>query len=68
MARFPDCAFWDFSLEAYARPGVAPACLDLQERHGADVNLLLFACWLSASGRGALDAALLAAARRKVET
>jgi uncharacterized protein (TIGR02444 family) len=54
MVRYPDCAFWDFSLAAYARPGVAPACLALQERHGADVNLLLFACWLGASGRGAL--------------
>jgi uncharacterized protein (TIGR02444 family) len=68
MARFPDCAFWDFSVEVYARPGVAPACLDLQERRGADVNLLLFACWHGASGRGALDGPLLAAARERVAT
>jgi uncharacterized protein (TIGR02444 family) len=66
MARIPDCAFWDFSLAAYARPGVAPACLALQERHGADVNLLLYACWLGASGRGALEAGRLAEAEALV--
>lgn len=40
--------FWDFSLEVYARPGVAEACLDLQDRRGVDVNLLLFALWSGA--------------------
>lgn len=47
-------AFWDFSLAVYGRPEVAAACLGLQDRHGLDVNLLLLACWLGASGRGAL--------------
>jgi uncharacterized protein (TIGR02444 family) len=42
---------WDFSLEIYALPGVATACLALQERHGMDVNLLLFAVWLASGGR-----------------
>ena len=41
----PDPGLWDFSLALYARPGVAEACLALQERHGIDVNLLLFCCW-----------------------
>src|SRR5208282_4389990 len=54
MARFPVCEFWDFSLAVYGREGVAAACLALQERHGADVNLLLFCCWHARSGRGAL--------------
>ncbi len=54
MAAFPPCEFWDFSLALYAREGVAPACLALQARHGADVNLLLYFCWCAASGRGAL--------------
>lgn len=36
----------------YAKPGVAPACLDVQERHGIDVNALLFSLWLGESGRG----------------
>lgn len=42
--------FWSFSLALYCRPPVAQACLDLQERRGADVNLLLAICWLAARG------------------
>ena len=42
MAEFP---FWSFSLELYGRPGVAPACLALQDRFGCDVNLVLLALW-----------------------
>ena len=48
--------FWNFSLETYAAEGVAEACLDLQERRGCDVNVLLFCCWLGASGRPTLTA------------
>jgi uncharacterized protein (TIGR02444 family) len=48
--------FWNFSLELYAGDGVAEACLDLQERRGCDVNILLFCCWLGASGRPTLTA------------
>src|SRR6202040_2321133 len=48
--------FWNFSLELYAGEGVAEACLDLQERRGCDVNILLFCCWLGASGRSTLTA------------
>ncbi len=58
-AAFPDSPFWDFSLELYRRPGVAEACLALQERHGLDVNLLLFCCWAGRHGR-ALSAADIA--------
>jgi uncharacterized protein (TIGR02444 family) len=42
--------FWRFSLAVYARPGVAPSCLALQDRLGLDVNLLLFCCWAAARG------------------
>ncbi len=66
MAAFPPCEFWDFSLAVYAREGVAPACLALQARHAADVNLLLFCCWCAASGRGALKDDGLARARALV--
>jgi uncharacterized protein (TIGR02444 family) len=59
-------AFWRFSLALYARPGVAPACLVLQDQHGRDVNLMLFCCWLGASGRGRLDRDALDAADRSV--
>jgi uncharacterized protein (TIGR02444 family) len=37
--------FWRFSLEFYRQPGVAEACLELQEEGGVDVNLLLFLLW-----------------------
>lgn len=41
---------WAFSLQVYSRPGVAPACLSLQDRRGTDVNLLLHALWCGARG------------------
>lgn len=66
MARFPDCDLWDFSLAVYGREGVAPACLALQARYGADVNLLLYVCWWGASGRGAIGDDGLARARAAV--
>jgi uncharacterized protein (TIGR02444 family) len=47
--------FWNFSLEVYGGEGVARACLDLQDRREVDVNVLLFCCWLGASGRGRID-------------
>lgn len=52
---FPDHPFWDFALRVYRAEGVGAACLNLQERHGIDVNLMLFCLWLGESGRGALD-------------
>jgi uncharacterized protein (TIGR02444 family) len=36
---------WDFALRLYGRAGVEQACLQLQTA-GADVCLLLCACWL----------------------
>jgi uncharacterized protein (TIGR02444 family) len=51
---FSDHPFWDWSLNVYGRPGVEEILLDLQERLGLDVNLLLFACWTGATGRGRL--------------
>jgi len=56
---FPSSDFWDFSLALYGKPGVAPACLALQERHGLDVNVLMFCLWLAASGRGPASVATL---------
>src|SRR5690349_20017302 len=56
MSDFLPHPFWNFSLELYAGESVAEACLDLQERRGCDVNILLFCCWLGASGRSTLTA------------
>ncbi|MDH5557199.1 MAG: TIGR02444 family protein [Alphaproteobacteria bacterium] len=54
MSGFPPHPFWNWSLDVYGRPGVSEILLDLQDRHGLDVNLLLFACWIGATGRGRL--------------
>lgn len=43
--------FWRFSLATYGRPGVAVACVALQDRWGLDVNLLLWCCWHGAERR-----------------
>lgn len=43
--------FWTWALEAYARPGAAPACLDLQDHHGQCVPYLLWAAWAAREGR-----------------
>jgi uncharacterized protein (TIGR02444 family) len=45
--------FWRFSLSVYADAGVQAECLDLQDRFGIDVNLLLFCAYVGA-GHGAL--------------
>ncbi len=52
MSDFLPHPFWNFSLEVYGGDGAARACLDLQERRAADVNVLLYCAWLGASGRG----------------
>jgi uncharacterized protein (TIGR02444 family) len=58
--------FWRFALAIYAKSGVAPACLVLQDQHGRDVNLALYCCWLGVSGRGRLDRDSLIAADQAV--
>jgi len=58
--------FWRFSLALYAKPGVPPACLALQDEFGRDVNVALYCCWFGASGRGLLSPDALAAADRAV--
>lgn len=42
--------FWRFSGTVYASPGVAEACLSLQDRHRLDVNILLFCAWAGSRG------------------
>ena len=44
-------SFWTWALDAYARPGAAEACLDLQEAHHQSVPLLLWAAWAAQQGR-----------------
>ena len=50
-------SLWDWSVRAYARPGVQDICLSLQDDDGQSVCLLLWAAW-----RGPVDAETLEAA------
>ncbi len=58
-------AFWDWAVEAYARPGAAEACLALQDEHGQNVPLMLWVVWRcrtgTAPGPQALDSAAVTA-------
>jgi uncharacterized protein (TIGR02444 family) len=59
---------WSFAIGLYGRPGVAEACLWLQDELGVDVNVLLIALF-AASERGlALEAHDIAALDRTVES
>lgn len=48
-------AVWSFALSAWARPGVEAACLEAQNRFGADVILMMLLLWLDEEGRGLDD-------------
>ena len=56
--------FWRFSLRFYRQPGVADACIALQEQSGVDVNLLLYLLWHARDGRGFTAAEVEAVERR----
>ena len=43
--------FWRFSIAFYRIPGVASACIELQDQAGVDVNVLFFLLWNAAEGR-----------------
>ena len=45
---------WSFCSFVYAEPGVANACLKLQDEQGADISLLLAALWSAVEGPGLL--------------
>ncbi|KDA00865.1 MULTISPECIES: TIGR02444 family protein [Hyphomonadaceae] len=48
-------AFWQFSLDVYARPQVAELCLALQDEHNFDVNAVLFCLWSAQRSAAALN-------------
>src|SRR4029453_2263882 len=61
----PGSPFWRFSLKLYRAPGVADACIALQEGAGVDVNLLLFLLW-QATQRRAFTAADVVALEQRI--
>lgn len=58
---------WNFATAVWGRPGVAEACLRLQDRHGQCVTLLLWRAWAAGEGR-AVDEAVLARAAAVART
>ena len=52
-----DGPHWAFALDFYQRPGVADACLVLQDHAGVDVTFLLFALYVADSHRVVLEQA-----------
>jgi uncharacterized protein (TIGR02444 family) len=48
---------WDWVLGAYERPGVAETCLKLQDEHGQNTSLLLWALRARPAAGAALDRA-----------
>jgi uncharacterized protein (TIGR02444 family) len=46
-----DSPFWRFSVSFYSNPQVAAACLDLQDKAGADVNIIMFLLWNASQNR-----------------
>jgi uncharacterized protein (TIGR02444 family) len=51
LATASQSPFWRFSIRFYAMPGVAPACIELQDRAGVDVNVLFFLLWTATQNR-----------------
>jgi uncharacterized protein (TIGR02444 family) len=45
-----DNPLWEFSLSIYQRGGVEAACIELQDRLGVDVNIVLACCWAGLAG------------------
>jgi uncharacterized protein (TIGR02444 family) len=42
-------SFLNFAVRTYGCEGIPEACLALQNERGADVNVLLFCCWMGAT-------------------
>ncbi|HVZ28990.1 MAG TPA: TIGR02444 family protein [Asticcacaulis sp.] len=53
--------FWDWAVTTYAKPGVAEASLDLQDKYGQSVPLLLWAAWAGVLDPVVTDEAVTAA-------
>jgi uncharacterized protein (TIGR02444 family) len=57
--------FWRFSVKFYAVPGVADACIALQDQAKVDVNILFFLLW-NATEKRALNATQVAEVERSI--
>jgi len=57
--------FWQFSVKFYAVPGVAEACIALQDQAKVDVNILFYLLWNATQGR-AFNAADVTEIERRI--
>jgi len=57
-----DTPLWQFALAIYMQDGVSAECIELQDRLGANVNLLLFGAYAGAVERAVLSRDALKAA------
>ncbi|NHN38763.1 TIGR02444 family protein [Pseudomaricurvus alcaniphilus] len=48
--QIPRRSLWPFNLALYQTPGMESLCIELQDRHGINVNVLLWALWLDQHG------------------
>ena len=44
---FPDSDLWIFSTQTYALPDVESTCLQLQDQHDADINIIMYCLWIA---------------------
>ena len=49
---------WDWSVRAWAAPGVGETCVELQDAAGQNAPLLLWAAWAARTGRAVDEDAL----------
>ena len=49
--------FWAFSIKFYGESEVSSSCLALQDNVGADINILLYCCWIASQGALKIKAA-----------
>ncbi len=47
--------FWRFSINLYRHKAAEQACQQLNNRHGLNINIILFCCWAAVEGYGRLD-------------
>ena len=45
-----DNPLWQYACQVYSQAGMEAALLNLQDAHGADINLILHALWLASKG------------------
>lgn len=43
---FPTSELWNYSTQIWTLPDVETICLDLQDNYDANVNMLLYCCWI----------------------